>query len=346
MTKMEKEIFEQPKILTSLRASNDSTLKNLVFDIKQRDIKLVYFAARGTSDHACIYASYLISTFVGIPTALALPSVITAYDGILNLKDALVIGVSQSGKAADVLAVMERAKQCGALTISVTNDLSSPMASFGDYHLYCSAGLEESVAATKTFTSQMYLLALLAGYWSDNNELLTMLDKVPAAVEQELSYIPAEIDKIIHRYKDLEHGFVLARGFNMAVAFETMLKLQETNYVKIKGYAVSDFWHGPLAQVDEGTVVILYAAEGAVFENTKEMLAKLDSIGAEVILVSDNDEIIANRNLAIKLPKIGSDCVSPFLFAVFAQMFACKLAEVKGRNPDAPRNLNKVTITK
>ncbi len=346
MTKMEKEIFEQPKVLSSLKATNDSTLKNLVTDIKQRDIKLVYFAARGTSDHASIYASYLISTYVGVPTALALPSVITAYDGKLNLKDALVIGVSQSGKAADVLAVMERAKNNGALTVSVTNDLASPMAEYGDYHLFCNAGVEESVAATKTFTSQMYLLALLAGYWSGSEQLMSLLDKVPAAVEETLSYIPAEIEKFVQRYRYMEHGFVLSRGATMAIALETMLKLQETNYVKMKGYAVSDFWHGPLAQVDEGTVVILYAPEGVVFENCREMLTKLDSLGAEVILVSDNEEITKDRAQAVKLPKLDSDSVSPFLFAVFAQMFACKLTAVKGRNPDAPRNLNKVTITK
>lgn len=346
MTRMEKEIFEQPIVLASLKAINDSTLKNLVLDIKQRDVKLVYFAARGSSDNACIYASYLISTFVGIPTALALPSVVTAYNGKLDLKDALVIGVLQSGKAADVLAVMERAKKCGALTVSITNDLTSPMATYGDYHLYCNAGLEESVATTKTFTGQMYLLALLAGLWSGDEQLLSSLDKVPTAVEETLSYVPVEIEKIIQRYQHMESGFVLARGMNMAVAFETMLKLQETSYVKMKGYAVSDFWHGPLAQVEEGTVVILYAAEGPVFDSCREMLTKLDSIGAEVILVSDNDEITAERPLTIKLPKLNSDAVSPFLFAVFAQLFACKLAEVKGRNPDEPRYLNKITITK
>ena len=213
-----------------------------------------------------IYASYLISTYVGVPTALALPSVVTAYDGKLCLKDALVIGVSQSGKAADVLAVMEKAKQCGALTVAVTNDLQSPMAQFGDYHLYCNAGLEESVAATKTFTSQMYVLAMLAAVWGDNEAMLAKLDEVPGAVEQLLSYIPHDIEKIIQRYRYMENGFVLSRGTSMAIAFETMLKLQETNYVKMKGYAVSDFWHGPLAQVDEGTFVILYAPEGPVFE--------------------------------------------------------------------------------
>ncbi len=346
MTKMEKEILEQPKVLASLKGTNEVTIKNLVSDIKQRDIKMVYFAARGTSDHASIYASYLISTYVGIPTGLALPSVVTAYNGKLCLKDALVIGVSQSGKAADVLAVMERAKSCGALTVAVTNDLQSPMAQYGDYHLYCNAGLEESVAATKTFTSQMYVLALLAAVWSDNKELYDKLDEVPAAVEQLLSYIPQDIEKIIQRYRYMEHGFALSRGMSMAIAFETMLKLQETNYVKMKGYAVSDFWHGPLAQVEEGTFVILYAPEGPVFDNCKEMLAKLDDIGAEVVLVSDNEELVSGRPCAFLVPKLGSDSVSPFLFAVFAQMFACRLTAVKGRNPDAPRNLNKVTITK
>ena len=211
---------------------------------------------------------------------------------------------------------------------------------------YCNAGLEESVAATKTFTSQMYVLAMLAAVWGDNEAMLAKLDEVPGAVEQLLSYIPHDIEKIIQRYRYMENGFVLSRGTSMAIAFETMLKLQETNYVKMKGYAVSDFWHGPLAQVDEGTFVILYAPEGPVFENCKEMLAKLDDIGAEVILVSDNEEIVAGRPFSFLVPKLGCDCVSPFLFAVFAQMFACKLTAVKGRNPDAPRNLNKVTITK
>ena len=346
MTKMEKEIFEQPKVLASLKEANDVTLKNLVADIKQRDIRLVYFAARGTSDHACMYASYLIGKVLGLPTALALPSVLTAYEGKLNLKDALVIGVSQSGKAADVLAVLERAKENGALTVTITNDEASPMASVGDYHLFCNAGLEESVAATKTFTSQMYLLALLVAYWSEDKDLADILDKVPSAVAEVLEYLPSQIESFVQRYRYMDNGFVLSRGMSLSIAYEATLKLQETNYVCMKGYPISDFWHGPLAQVEKGTVVILYAANGPVFENCKEMLLKLDSIGAEVILVSDNEEIVKDRALAVKVPSLGCDCVTPFLFAIFAQMFACKLTAVKGLNPDAPRNLNKVTITK
>lgn len=346
MTKMEKEILEQPGVLSAIRSTNDSTLKNLVADLKQREINIVYFAARGTSDHASIYASYLISTYIGVPTALALPSVVTAYEGKLNLKNALVIGVSQSGKAADGLAIMERAKQSGALTVSVTNDPASPMATYADYHLYCNAGIEESVAATKTFTSQMYILALLAAYWSEDDTLHTLIDKVPEYVGQTIEAVKDPIMRFVQRYRYAENGFVLSRGMNMAIAFETMLKLQETSYVKMKGYAVSDFMHGPLAQIEEGTMVILYAPKGPVFDNCVEMLNKLEDLGAEVILVSDDSEIVKDRALSVLIPNIGSDSVSPFLFTVFGQLFACRLTEVKGGNPDAPRNLNKVTITK
>ena len=346
MTSMEKEIFEQPKILSALAGVNEMTINNLVSDIKHRDIRLVYFAARGTSDNAAMYASYLLSTVVGIPTSLALPSVVTAYNGKLNLKDALVIGVSQSGKAADVLAVLERAKQNGALTVAVTNDTMSPLAQFADYHLYCSAGYEASVAATKTFTSQMFLLAQLTAVWSGSSELGAALERVPEAVENELNYLPEQIEKIAGRYSALESGFVLSRGFNMAVAYEMMLKMQEACYVKMKGYAVSDFWHGPVAQVNRGAFAVLMSPKGAVFEDCRDALRKLDEIGADTIFVTDDEAAASGRRFSFVLPDLGTDMCSPFLFAVFAQLFALKLSEVKGLDPDEPRNLKKITITR
>ena len=347
MTLMEKEILEQPKVLATLKAANMDTIKALVADIKARGgVKAVYFAARGTSDHASIYAQYLIGTLVGVPCGLATPSVITAYNGKLDLSDCLVFGVSQSGKAADALAVMDRAKENGAITVSVTNDLESPMAKAAKYHLYCNAGEEKSVAATKTFTTQMFNLALFVAEWSDNEELKNLLDKVPEALAKMLEYIPAQIDAIINRYRYMNDGFVLARGMNYPIALEGTLKLQETNYVKMKGYAVSDFHHGPLAQVEVDTPVFLYASKGPVFKDCLEMLAKLDDIGAEVIVVSDDKELVESRKFGFLIPDLGSDMVSIYFNAVFAQLFACKLTAVKGRNPDAPRNLKKVTITK
>lgn len=344
-TLMETEIYEQPSVLARIEKTNDSIFGQLIEELNRKQPKLAYFAARGTSDHASIYASYLLGIYKGIPSGLAMPSVITVYNGALDLSNAVVFGVSQSGKAEDVRNVMQRGKDGGATVVSVTNNLESPMAKQADYHLYCNAGDEKSVAATKTFTSQMYNLALMTAKWANNSDLLKILRNVPDAVSEMLETVPQAIDKIIERYRFMEEGFILGRGLNYPIALEGCLKLQETNYVKMNGYAISDFYHGPFAQVENGTPVILYAADGPCLANAKEMLDKLDSVGAETIIVSDNADFINGRSLAFKIPSLGSDAASPFLFSVFAQLFACKLTAVKGLNPDAPRNLKKITVT-
>ncbi|MEA4831053.1 MAG: SIS domain-containing protein [Oscillospiraceae bacterium] len=346
MTLMQKEIFEQPKALATIKKTNESTIKALCTEIAKRDIRYCYFAARGTSDHASIYTQYLLGTYVGVPSALATPSVITAYDGKLCLKDSIVFGVSQSGKAADALAVMERGKKCGAITVAVTNDEASPMAKAADYHLFCNAGPEKSVAATKTFTAQMYVLALLVAEWSKNEELSDALEAVPGTLNEFIDTLSEKIDSIITRYRFMTEGFTLGRGYNYPIALENALKLQETNYVKMKGAAVSDFHHGPFAQVEANTIAILYADKGPVYKDAVEMLYKLENAGAEVLLISDDPVLCEGRELSIKMPNLGTDAVSVFFNAVFAQLFACKLAALKGRNPDEPRNLKKVTITK
>lgn len=345
-TLMEKEIYEQASVLRTVEKANEAALDALCEKLWAKEPSLVYFAARGTSDHASMYASYLLGVTKKIPCALALPSVVTLYESGLDLSDALVVGVSQSGKAEDVRCVMEHGRKCGAPVVSVTNDPASPMAKEADFALFCNAGEEKSVAATKTFTSQMYALALFAAKWSKNRELLEGLRRVPDAVEEMLIKVAPKIDEIIDRYRYMTEGFILARGISYPIALEGALKLQETNYVKMKGYAMSDFYHGPFAQLDNGTPVILYAADGVCLDNAKDMLARLDTVGAETILVSDNADILAGRPLSFKVPSLGSDALSPFLFAVFAQLFACKLTAVKGLNPDAPRNLKKVTVTK
>ena len=342
---MEKEIFEQPSVLTAIRGENESELHRLTLALEEKKPSLVYFAARGTSDHASMYAGYLLGIYKGIPSALSLPSVVTLYDGMLCLKDALVIGVSQSGKAADVLDVIKRANRDGAITVAVTNDPASPMAQQAAFRLSCAAGEEVSVAATKTFTSQMYVLAMFVAQWSRNSALCETLEKVPKALEVAIHCFSDQLERVIQRYRYMRDGFVLARGTSYPIALEAALKLQETNYVRMKGYAISDFYHGPLAQIEQGTPVMLFAGKGPCYSNALEILQKLDEIGAEVILVSDNAELTAGRDLSFSIPDLGSDAGSPFLFAAFAQMFACRLSMVKGLDPDAPRNLKKVTIT-
>lgn len=346
MINLEKEIREQPEVLRGIEEKNISVVKEIVSEIKKRNITNVYFAARGTSDHACMYAQYLYGIYLGIPCALATPSVVSQYGCKMNLENSLVIGVSQSGAAQDVLSVLKNGNECGTITVAVTNNEDSVMAKEAKYNLFCNAGAENSIAATKTFTSQMYLLAMLCAEWADADDLRTLLKKVPDAVEEMLGYVPAEIEKYIQRYRYLASATVLARGLTYPIALEGALKVLETNRVKMKGYPISDFYHGPLAQIYPTDLVFVLAADGAMLEDAKKMTAKLEEIGAEVFLVSDNDEILENRNITVKLPKLGSDKVSPFLFAVTMQLFALKLTEVKGVNPDKSEVLNKVTVTK
>lgn len=346
MTKMMQEIKEQPGVIARLEETNRETLVRLTEELKAKNIKQVLFTGRGTSDHACVYAQYLLGAKYGVLTSQALPSCITAYGGSVDTENLLAIGVSQSGCAADALAVLTDAKQRGAVTLAVTNDPESPMAKFANYHLCCGAGPEVSVAATKTFTAQMGALLLLCAYWHDDKCLLADFAALPAKMEETLEKCGKEIGALTAPYKDLRDGFVLSRGLAYPVALETALKTQETCYIRMKAHAVSDFYHGPLALIDPETAVFVYAPRGAVQKDDEAMADRIREIGAEPLVVTDDAELASKSPNSFLLPETGCEFTSPFLYAVFAQCFAESLCGQKGLNPDQPRNLKKVTITK
>lgn len=347
MTHMLSEILEQPAVLAGIEKQNGPVLKALVEEIRRRDVRHVVFAGRGTSDHASIYGGYLLSIYCGLVTALAMPSCITLYNSNIDYGNDLVVGVSQSGCAADALAVLEQAKRGGAVTVAVTNDPDSPMAKAAKYHLYCAAGPEISVAATKTFTAQMYLLALLAAGWSANRELLGALRRVPEAAVHLLETGQEQICKQAERFRDITGGFVLSRGISYPIALEAALKVQETCGIRMKGYAGSDFYHGPLAQAGAGTPVILMAPLGRALEDIKALLKRLAEIGVSPLVVTNDAGLAAGGPYdSITLPDAGSEAAQAFLFTLFAQLFAQHLAVSRGFDPDSPLLLKKVTVTR
>lgn len=345
MTKMWREIFEQPTVLRRCLTDNDQLLQTIANALKDSDINNVVIAARGTSDHAGIYGKYIIEHNLGIPVALAAPSIFTMYGQSMTFKNSLVIGISQSGKAEDVLEVIRCAKSKGAMTIGITNFADSPIGTTAQYHLYTNAGLEESVAATKTFTSQMMMLAILVAFWSDDQIMLKQLEDVPDQLNKVLG-LGDFITQKVQRYRYMEDCFVLSRGINYAIALESALKIQETTYVRAKGYAISDFHHGPFAMIEDSTPTLVYAPQGPSLNDAKEMIDKLENVGAEIVLISNDADLLDRIPTAFRIPDSTNDMITPFYNVVFAQMFACQLALSKGLNPDAPRGLNKVTITR
>lgn len=345
MTIMESEIFQQTDVLKNCLNYNQDTLNALVKTLKQKNINNVVVAARGSSDNASNYFKYVFESLVGLPVASAAPSVTTLYDAKLDLSSSMVIGVSQSGAAEDVMAILNNAKESGAVTVSVTNNLESRMAEIADFHLYCNASKECSVAATKTFTSQMYILANLAAYFAGNEEVKAELKAVPDNLKKVFN-MKNEIAVLSNKYKDMKSLIVLARGINYAIAQETALKVQETTYINARPFAASDFHHGPFAIIDENSTVMLIAPKGESTKDMAEMRDKLLSVDAKVIVMTNDKSIAQGATDAIILPVDGSDYVTPFYNVVASQLWACFMSVARGLNPDAPRGLKKVTITK
>lgn len=339
------EICEQPRVLRELPEKNEAVITAVSEEYRKRKLSGIYFAARGTSDHACIYAQYLFGIVAGIPCALGTPSVITKYGAKIDLSAHLVIGVSQSGKAEDVLAVLKQANEQGALTVAVTNDAGSPMAREAKYHLFCGAGEEISIAATKTFTAQMFLLAQLCAKISGSEELASQLSTVWSDAADLLRYAPSAMEAKLQRYRYLTNAFILGRGLEYPIALEGALKILETNRIKMKGAPESDFYHGPIAQVREGDLVIIVAGKGNTYDDDLAMIDRLHGIGAEVFVITNSEELYKAEKFGILTPEAGL-YTAPFMFALCVQLFAYELTVIRGIDPNKSDVLKKITITK
>lgn len=343
-TIMEQEIAQQPQGLLDCYSYNIKLIKEIALEAKTKNVRHIMMAARGSSDNACNYFKYMCEIYVGIPVSFAAPSVLTLYNGKLDLSDTMVIGVSQSGKAADVMEILNRAKNQGSITVSVTNNLSSPMATCSKFHIFLNVGEEKSVAATKTYMAQMYALALIAAEMSENEQLKKDLQQAPAKISEVIK-LSKQIGESAQRYVKATDCYVLSRGINYAAAQETGLKIQETTYIKARAYAISDFHHGPFAVVDNKTYVLILAPSDKSQKDAEEMIDKVAATGADLTVFTDNAKLADKVNSLVLLPAC-PESISPFIYVTCAQMFACYLSVARGLNPDAPRGLKKVTITK
>lgn len=338
------EIAEQPAVVARGLLENQKAASSIAKHVRSRGIKFVLIAARGTSDHAAIYAKYLWETELGIPVALAAPSVWTLYDAKLDLREGLVIGLSQSGMGPDIVEVVEHAKKQGALTMGVTNDPASLLAKATDEVLLLHAGAEKSVAATKTYTSSLAAMALTAALLSQDPSLETELRGVPGLMQAVLATEP-EIERTAERYRFMTDCMVIARGLNQCTAFEAGLKLSETCYVVAHAYSGADFQHGPIAVVNRGFPCLLFNPEGKAHAQILNLANTLGELGAERLMFAHDDASLAASERSIRIPVYVSERVSPMVYIVAAQLFAFHLARHKGYDPDTPRGLNKITKT-
>ncbi len=340
---LENEIAEQPSVIQRLLIEGIEDTQTVVNAIKAFDPAYVCIAARGTSDNAGRYAQYLFGNALKLPVMLATPSLHTIYGTPPNLGKALVIGISQSGRAEDVRQVLQDANEQGALTVAITNFDDSPMAQTAAYHLALRAEQEFSVAATKTYTAQLTVIAQLVTSLADSAEMMTDLKKLPDYANQTLSMTDG-IAGWADRYRYMDTFVVLGRGFNYATAFEISLKVKELTYIASEGYSEADFRHGPIAVVNSGFPVMLVAPQGKVFDSMADMWEKLTARDAETLIISNDADLLAKGTKSLPIPAI-PEWISPIISVIPGQVFAMQQAIARGFEVDKPRGLSKVTIT-
>jgi glucosamine--fructose-6-phosphate aminotransferase (isomerizing) len=342
---MHSEIFEQPERLARLLQNQRDTAETIAAAVRCHDIRYVFLAARGTSDNAGRYANYLWGAQNNLPLALATPSLFTYYQQPPRLDGALVVGVSQSGQSPDIVSVIEEGRHQGCLTLAITNAPNSPLAKAAELVLDIQAGDEKSIAATKTYTTELMAIAMLSAAFSANRASWRELAKVPAWTEKVLKQ-DAPIARMAERYRYMRQCVVLGRGFNYCTAFEWALKLKELTYTVAEPYSTADFQHGPIAMVEGGFPVLAVAPSGKVFDTMLEMLGRLrGDQSAELVAISDDKRPLSLAQSPIPLPSGMPEWLSPIVAILPAQLFVFHLARAKGLNPEKPRIIGKVTET-
>jgi glutamine---fructose-6-phosphate transaminase (isomerizing) len=345
MVHMQTEIGQQPQTIHRLVSQESANIARVAAALRERRPAAILIAARGTSDNAATYAKYLFGLVNHMVVALAAPSLTTLYGATLDLSRIAVIGVSQSGESTDVVEVMQQARRSGSLTIGMTNNPSSPLAAAVEYPINLHAGIERALPATKTYTAQLAAFALLSAHLAGDAALLDGLAALPDAIHATLALQPVMAEAAAGA-ANAEHCVCLARGINYATALEAALKLKETCYLGAEPYSTADFMHGPIAIVSQGFPALLFAPEGKAQEAMKDMAAALTDRGATTIIMARDAALLRSATLPVPLPCEVDERLSPIVYIVPAQLFALHLAQVKGINPDAPRGLHKVTLTR
>jgi len=342
---MAREIAAQPEVLRHLLHEERENVARIAAHVREVQPAFAFMVARGSSDNAALYGKYLFGAINRMVVALAAPSLFTLFQTPPLLSRALVITISQSGRSPDLLEVTRNARSQGALTIAVTNHPNSPLAQLCSWVIPLHAGVERSVAATKSYTAQMMALAMLSACLAEREDLLRELELLPDQVGLAMG-AEAEVRVAAQRLADATRCVVIGRGFDYATAQEIALKLKELASLAAEPYSAADFMHGPLAMVEPGFPAILIAPGGKTFEEMARLGRRLKTFGADLFAISNRRSMLEQATVPIPLRGSVREWLLPFITVVPGQQMALHLALAKGLDPDRPRRLSKVTRTR
>jgi glucosamine--fructose-6-phosphate aminotransferase (isomerizing) len=342
---LDTEIHEQPGVLQRLLHEARAPVRAAAARLRRLGVHHVVIAARGSSDNAARYAQYVFGVYNRLTVTLATPSIFTRYQAAPRMDGAAVAGISQSGESPDLIAVVEAGRRQGCPTLAITNVPGSPLAAAADETILLHAGQEKSVAATKTYTAQLLILALLSAALAEDEARDAELAAVPDLVGDVLTTAHAAVPPAVDLLRPADHAVVIGRGFNFATAYEVALKAKELAYVAAEPYSAADFQHGPIALVDTGFAAIVVNPTGAVSDEIDGLLDEMVRRGTRPVVISDHARSLDRAAAPIELPEGVPEWLSPIVAVVPGQMLAAELSRARGFDPDRPRGLRKVTRT-
>ena len=356
-TFMLKEIYEQPDAIEETIGDRIRhgrlELDGLGLDPEElRNLRRVVIVACGTAYHSGVVARYAIEEWARIPVEHDIASEWRYRNPVLS-RDTLVIGITQSGETADTLAAMRLARESRAHTLAITNMMGTQITREVDSVLYTRAGLEMSVAATKTFTSQVALFYLVALKLAQERktlpeeEIASLLEEVHELPAKMASFLAGDhpIDEVANRHYDKPFFLYLGRNVGLPVCLEGALKLKELSYIPTEAYSAGEMKHGPIALLDEQTPVVCVATDSSIYDKVVSNIQEVRARGANVIAIATdgNEDIQHHADDVIFVPRTHPLLQAP-LAVVPLQLLAYKIARLRGLNIDQPRNLAK-TVT-
>ncbi len=356
---MADEIRQTPDLLRGQLRAGEAAFAAVAEEVRRARPRWVSIVARGTSDHAAIYARYLIETQLGWPVGLASPSVTTVYRAPTDWTDGLVLAVSQSGRSPDLVAVIEAARRGGALTVAVTNVAGSPLEGAAAHTLACLAGEERAVAATKSYVAELAALAGIVAALAPASDLSAALPLVPGVLDRVIdeasSWLEASAGDrgpdggggraVVEAIAGAGRALVISRGFNLATALETALKLKETGRIFAEGYSTADLEHGPIALAAAEVPTLVFRPDGPMGSAIDPAVRRTRSLGARPWTFGGS-ELAGDRD-ALAIAALGAlpECLTPLALVLPGQLLAEAVAVRLGLDPDAPAGLSKVTLT-
>jgi len=334
------EIHETPKVLSRILSefgANEAVQKLL----DNQSFHSVIILARGTSDNAAHFLKYLIEIKLGLPVGLASPSAATMYSTNLNYANTLVVALSQSGQSSDLLAFAKAAKAGKGYLLSITNDANSTLALLSDLHIPINAGPEIAVPATKSYIGQLFISYLVVMSWAKSS---IKTERLMKSVEKWCSSSDA-VNGFAQELDISKSIYILGRGFSYPNAKEFALKLQETSLIPVQGMSSSDFLHGPIASLHQDSQVVFVAPQGTPKESFGEAPSRVRAITGKAFWIGSTAESKAG-DVVLQGESAESEIESAIADAVAFQLVTHKIAVLNNLNPDSPRGLSKVTITR